>query len=55
MYSNWDFWFENIPSGNPAWKQSFDRNNYNTGVVVAVGYVECFKAVNIFFSFYGVQ
>jgi hypothetical protein len=17
MYSNWDFWFENIPSGNP--------------------------------------
>jgi hypothetical protein len=18
MYPNWDFWFENIPSGNPA-------------------------------------
>jgi hypothetical protein len=20
IYPNWDFWFENMPSGNPAWQ-----------------------------------
>jgi hypothetical protein len=21
IYPNWDFWFENTPSGNPVWQQ----------------------------------
>jgi hypothetical protein len=26
MYPNWDFWFENKPSGNPANKISLAKN-----------------------------
>jgi hypothetical protein len=22
MYPNWDFWYENKPSGNPAWNSA---------------------------------
>jgi hypothetical protein len=28
IYQNWDFWFENKPSGNPARKQSQSKSNH---------------------------
>jgi hypothetical protein len=28
IYPNWDFWFENKPSGNLARSQGRQRNNY---------------------------
>jgi hypothetical protein len=28
IYPNWDFWFETIPSGNPAARQEFEGGNF---------------------------
>jgi hypothetical protein len=25
IYPNWDFWFENIPSGNPGAEENFEK------------------------------
>jgi hypothetical protein len=32
IYPNWDFWFENIPSGNPASKLLAVRKKYQRTV-----------------------
>jgi hypothetical protein len=28
IYPNWDFWFENKPSGNPAWRRAARACNF---------------------------
>jgi hypothetical protein len=39
FYPNWDFWFENVPSGNPELHQMFGRVSVSdktaAGVLVA--------------------
>jgi hypothetical protein len=47
MYPNWDFWFENKPSGNPAWKPFLKGAQARQGGVALVVIVSAFRTENL--------
>jgi hypothetical protein len=44
MYQNWDFWFENMPSGNPGLKFGYGRQSFQ--ILEKIGFVKIRSTAN---------